>query len=181
MRDFSGIVAPFFGNQSLPAWIARAGFGQLMVDGVPVTAPLYLVISYTSTVAVVITTIAVFWRTRTNQFASEFEVRIVFILSGLLLVVSTSWEHYWLFCLPVLAWAIYEVWTERRLGWSQFWIAATAFFFLMKLTRFYTDTPFGRLASGSQTIGMFMLWGWLIWRLNRTTDLSTSSAAEVRV
>lgn len=165
MMDFGGAAHPYFGNQSIAGWISRMGFGQLMEGTMPTSEPLFVYITTITATILAVITLAVLWTTRDNNNVPGLEVRAVFVLSGLLLAVWTSWEHYWLFCLSVLGWAIRDVWTEGRIGRSQYWIAVTAFFFLMKLTRFYTDTDLGRIASGTQTIGMLMLWLWLIWRL----------------
>ena len=87
------------------------------------------------------------------------------LISGILLSLANSWDHYWLFQLPVLGWAIYQEWNLGTSRLRLLWILAAAFLILMKLTRFYGNDTFGRIISGSQTMGMIMLWLWLLWRV----------------
>ena len=79
-----------------------------------------------------------------------------------LLVAPTVWEHYLLFALPALGIAIYGVAREGDAVCWDWVLAIAAFFYTMKLTRFYSDSPFGQFMSGSQTIGMILLWIWLV-------------------
>ena len=181
VSKFGMMVAGFWGNQSAIGW-----FGRLFLDFDILsmsmhsgeTIDLLRVLS-----GVVFIGGSIVWivlqRNKINE--QNFLLFIGVLLAGILLACANSWEHYWLFCLPVLGWAIREVWREGRIGWPQLWIALAAFFYLMKLTRFYTDTDFGRLTSGSQTVGMLMLWGWLMWRLGRSDSHSISSTAESSV
>ena len=66
---------------------------------------------------------------------------------------------------PVVGMAINEVWTrgDRRV-WECL-LAVAVFLFSMKLISFYGNSTLGRLISGSQTMGMFLLWIWLLRRV----------------
>jgi hypothetical protein len=85
-------------------------------------------------------------------------------MAGMVLGMPNAWEHYWLFVLPVLGWAICETWQHQDRRFWEIWLAFAAFFFVMKLTRFYGDSWMGRWMSGSQTVGLLMLWVWLMRR-----------------
>jgi hypothetical protein len=163
MVDFGNVVIPYFGNQSLPAWIARLGFNQKMDDVEPVTDPLFVWIRLLIVVVIAGITIWILWQARKYELQKGLEIRLAFAFAGILLATATAWEHYWLFVLPVLGYVIYEVWIRGDVPFWEWWLALTVFFFTMKLTRFYVDTPLGGLISGSQTLGMLMLWIWF-WR-----------------
>lgn len=163
VREFGSLVYPFFGNQSLLGWWTRIFRNQPLDDCVPYGDQGLMTIKWVIEIGVALTTLTVLWRTR-GRIESNFIPASGLLISGILLALATAWEHYWLWTLPVLAWAIHSVYKEEQWGFSQWWIAGTAFLMLMKLTRFYSDDLFGRIMSGSQTMGMIGLWLWLIWR-----------------
>jgi hypothetical protein len=106
------------------------------------------------------------WRNRRAAESESLPLFISLVMAGVLLSLTNAWEHYWLFCLPVIGFAIREIWNRGEVNFQAIFVFTMSFFFLMKLTRFYTDTTAGRIFSGSQTAGMLMLWIWLLYRLH---------------
>ena len=93
-------------------------------------------------------------------------------MTGILLGMPNSWEHYWLFVLPALGWALYETWRRGDSRSWEAWLGIAAFLMIMKLTRLYGENSFGRFASGSQMAGLAMFWVWLVrrWLSGREVD-----------
>jgi alpha-1,2-mannosyltransferase len=164
MREFSSRVIPYWGNQSPTGWLARAVFGQNIMEGRPVGFPGLLALRIIFAMVFGGGMLAALWKHRSSLTGEYLAPAAGLILGGVLLIVPTSWEHYWLFVLPVLGWSLSVEW-KRGLSWPEaIWLGGAAFFFLMKLTRFYGDSDLGRVMTGSQTVGMIVFWLWLVRR-----------------
>lgn len=163
IRQFGGLVCPYFGNQSLLGWYARMILGQHQSLERFVDVPsLGLIRIAITSVAGIFSGLAL-WKIRRLPLTEHLPVSAGIILSAVLLSLPTAWEHYWLFVLPPLGWMIHTEWRRGRLDFRAMWAAAAVFLFTMKLTHFYYgDTLFSRLMSGSQTVGLLMFWIWLI-------------------
>jgi hypothetical protein len=167
VREFGILVYNYWGNQSLIGWYSRLFREYDLIKFTQYSDAGIVIARNTITMIIGGGTALFIWLQRVHITERTMPLYMGFFFAGILLSIANAWEHYWLFCLPVLGWAIRDVWNEGKLGFSQLWMAGTAFFYLMKLTRFYMDSSFGRIATGSQTVGMLMLWLWLIWRLKR--------------
>jgi hypothetical protein len=169
MRQFGTHVEPYWGNQSPLGWFARAVEGHTGLSELPFTDPVIEVLRLILLGVFGSTTVWVLWKTRGELSENHVALSSGLLLSGILLSVPISWEHYWLFVLPCLGWAIRDVWLHGDRRFWELWLAAAAFFFTMKLTHFYGDTVFGQVMSGSQTVGMILLWIWFMRRVWRGT------------
>lgn len=167
MREFSGLVQPFFGNQAPLAWFARGYYQRPMIDVIPFTTPLLGALKILFLIVFLAGTIGVLWRTRESWRDQSYTLGMGLLLAGLHLAMPVMWEHYWIILLPPLAWAIRETWMRGDHPFWMAWLFAAVFFFTMKLTRFYGDDLFGQLASGSQSLGMLLFWVWLLRRALR--------------
>ncbi|MDD5087581.1 MAG: glycosyltransferase family 87 protein [bacterium] len=167
MREFSGLVQPFFGNQSPLAWFARVVYQRPMIDVIPFTTPLLDALKIVFLTVFLGGTLAVLWGTRASWQSHRSTLGLGLLLAGLHLALPVMWEHYWIILLPPLAWAIRETWMHGDRPFWLAWLVAAVFFFTMKLTRFYGDDLFGQLASGSQSLGMLLFWVWLVRRALR--------------
>jgi len=181
IRQFGGLVCPYFGNQSPLGWYTRVILGQHQSLERFIDVPsLGLIRIFITTVAGIFSGAAL-WKIRRLPLTEHLPVSAGIILSAVLLSLPTAWEHYWLFVLPPLGWMIHTEWRRGRLDLRAMWAAAAAFLFTMKLTHFYyADTLFSRLMSGSQTAGLLMLWIWLIgqaWILAKSGSTESLKAA----
>jgi hypothetical protein len=165
LRDIGSVVYPFYGNQSPTGWFARAVMGFRLLDGDFYPTPEFVAMRLAGYAVFGGVTVWMLWWRRRDREDSLFVPRTGIIITGILLCLPVAWDHYWLFALPVLGWAIPEVWMKRDNWFWELWLAGAAFFFTMKLTRFYANDLFGRTISGSQTLGMILLWIWLVRRL----------------
>ncbi len=167
VSEFRTLAYPYQGNQSLLGWFIRLAYDKPLIDIVPFTDARLEVAKKVILSLVAVPTIAWLALYRNGYSRASFPAYIGLLLAGIMLSLSTSWEHYWLWLLPVLGWAIHEEWTLNESRFRLYWILITSFFFLMKLTRFYQDSDLGRIMSGSQTVGMLMLWLWLFYRVRK--------------
>jgi len=167
VTQFGTFVYPYQGNQALIGWWVRLFRDKALIDIVPFTDPGVEIAKATIIVVVAGTTLFWMWWYRRAMNDASFPAFVGLLIAGILLSLSTSWEHYWLWALPVLGWAIHEEWTRGESRFRLLWILAASFLCLMKLTRFYVDNPLGRLITGSHTTGMIMLWMWLLWRIRK--------------
>jgi hypothetical protein len=165
LRDFAGKVAPFFGNQSLLGWFVRVGLGYSLLDEMSVSSPWLSVAQWTLTLVFAALVIRFLWPRRGSLLREQLPLSVGLGMGALLLVIPVSWEHYGLFVLPAVGWAVYRVWMERDAKFWELWLAAAVFFFTMKLTRFYGDSALGRIVSGSQALGLLLLCVWFVRRL----------------
>ena len=164
-------VCPFFGNQAPAGWALRLATHVDMVFEPAVRNSLTDILRAASMIIFGGGTVWVLWRARRNIAADAHVPLTGLVMSGIILAIPMAWEHYWMFVLPAVGWAIHESWTRGdRRGW-ELWLALATFFFTMKLTHFYNDSLFGRVMSGSQTMGMLMVWIWFArqigWKLTR--------------
>jgi hypothetical protein len=171
LREFGARFYPFQGNQSLIGWYSRV-FRRLDLDHfVSYTDPGLEAAHVVLASLVGGTTLLAVWRSRRWVTPETSPLFHGLVMSGVLLSLANAWEHYWLFCLPLVGLAIREVWHGgHAFQWA--WIGIMAFLYLMKLTRFYADHLPGRIASGSQAAAMLMLWMWLLWRVRRAPSLT---------
>lgn len=171
VREFGNLVWPFFGNQSLQGWLARVAFGLSPLQEMPVAIPTLSVLRVALVLVLGGAALYSLWRLRGRLVGELMALSSGLVLSTLLLLIPNAWEHYWIYVLPSLGWAIYETAHSRDARFWEIWLAIATFFFLTKLTRFgYADTLFSRTMSGSQTFGMLLLWVWFIrraWREKR--------------
>lgn len=171
IKEFSTSVLPYFGNQSLLAWLSRAVFGHGGLEEGYIIHPAFFLLRIAIAAVFGCLTALALWKLRGRLISEQLALSCGMVLSAFLLSVPIAWEHYWLFVLPPLGWAIYETVRSRDARFWKVWLAIATFFFLTKLTRFsYTDTLFSRTMSGSQTFGMLLLWIWLLrraWREKR--------------
>ncbi len=164
MNEFSGLVQPFFGNQAPLGWFVRVFYRRGWIEVIPFTTPLLDALRVSClTIFFGVTGIAL-WRMRNRLLGENVMLSVGLLLSGVHLALPVMWEHYWVFVLPVLGWALREVWLHGDNRFWKWWLGAAAFFFLMKLTRFYGDSVFGEIMSGTQMWGMFLLWIWFVRR-----------------
>jgi alpha-1,2-mannosyltransferase len=165
MEEFGRLVNPYYGNQSLLGWAARVVFGNSGTWGLPVAIPGLTLFRVGLPVLFGGLSALALWRLKDHLVTEQLALSSGLVLSAVLLSVPTAWEHYWIFVLPSLVWAIYETVQRRDAGMWEIWLGVASFFFLMKLTHFsYADTLFSKLMSGSQTFGMLLLWIWLLRR-----------------
>jgi hypothetical protein len=164
MREFSGLVQPFFGNQAPLGWFVRLFYHRGWIEVVPFTTPLLDTLRLVSLGVFLGLTVIVLWTIRYRIFGREFALAAGLLLSGVHLALPVMWEHYWVFVLPTLGWAIHDAWQKRDSRFWNVWLAVAAFFFLMKLTHFYGDSTVGEILSGSQMWGMLLLWVWFLRR-----------------
>ncbi|RPH96116.1 DUF2029 domain-containing protein [candidate division KSB1 bacterium] len=170
MREFSQLVIPYWGNQSPLGWLARTVFGFSIMEGQPQEIPALPVLRVVTILLFAFPSLWLLWRARGNLITDRLPLAAGIILSAVLLCVPISWEHYWLFVLPVLGWILHRAWTSGA-PWNELiWLGAAAFFFLMKLTHFYTESWAGRLITGNHTIGLLLLWLWIAVRLYRKSE-----------
>ena len=163
-RDLSSNAWAFFGNQSLTGWYMRAVLGySFSAEHFP-PPPSILVLRAVALLVFGGITLWILWRRRRERRDGLFIPRAGIVICGILLVLPVAWEHYWLFALPALGWAIHQVWTKRDARFWELWLAAAAFFCIIKLNRFYGDDWFGSIVSGNHTIGLLMLWIWFVRR-----------------
>ncbi len=175
LHDIGSVVYPFFGNQSPTGWYARMvmRYGLLDTNFPP---PLeILLVRWAGFILFGGMSAFLLWKLRARRDDTLFMPRAGLILSATILILPVAWEHYWLFVLPTLGWAICDVWLRGDRRFWELWLAAATFFFTMKLTHFYGDSMFGEIMSGSQTLGMLLLWIWFVrraWLLmaNRRTE-----------
>lgn len=172
MREFSGLVQPFFGNQAPLAWFARVYYQRPMIDVIPFTTPLLGALRIVFLIVFLGGTLAVLGKTRASWQNQSYTLGMGLLLAGLHLSLPVMWEHYWIILLPPLAWAIRETWMRGDHPFWMAWLFAAVFFFTMKLTRFYGDDLFGQLASGSQSLGMLLFWVWLVRRALRGSEFA---------
>jgi hypothetical protein len=152
-------------DQSVTAWFARAVLGHsLLAGGFPETP---LIASLRLVSAVVFTGLSVFllWIRRRDLVDEHFTAAIGLLMCGVMLSLPFVWNYYFVLPLPVLGWAIYASWQAGARKFWSIWLGIAAFFFCVRLYRFYDDTVIGSFFSGSHTIGLLMLWGWLIQRV----------------
>ncbi|MCX6600298.1 MAG: glycosyltransferase family 87 protein [bacterium] len=171
-RQFGTLVYPYQGNQSLIGWFVRLFRDRPLIDIVPFTDPGIEIARYAIIIAVAGITLAWMWWHRRAIREDSFAAFAGLLMSGMILSLPTSWDHYWLWLLPVLGWALYEEWTAGDSRLRLIWILVSGFLFVTKLTRFYVETELGRLMTGSQTVGMLMLWMWLVWRVRRAAQVA---------
>jgi hypothetical protein len=171
MREFGSLVYSFIGNQSLLAWISRVFFGHgaieeayIAIPGMPFFTALFVIIFGGVTILALL-------KMRGQLTTDRLALSSGLVLATVMLTVPNAWEHYWIFVLPSLGWAIYETARRRDARFWEIWLGVASFFFLMKLTRFgYADTLLSQAMSGSQTFGMLLLWIWFVrraWRDQR--------------
>jgi hypothetical protein len=166
--EFGRLVYPFYGNQSLTGWIVRLTSDVQMDDYVPFLSSDLVV----TRVAVIIAVgAAVLWtgsKLKWNVPESLTVPALGVVMAGTLLILPNAWEHYWLWIVPVLSWAVIREWRREQLQiGAALLIAIAAFFCLMKLTHFNGETMPGRLVSGSHTLGLVALLLWLMLDLQR--------------
>jgi hypothetical protein len=174
LTEFSSVVYCFFGNQSLTGWFSRAFLGQPMNAMQFAGSPMTTLVTLTGMVIFGGTTAAILI-IRHRQIGDAIAPAAGLLMSGLLLSLPVVWDHYLLFVLPALGWAIHEVWTRGDSSFWEWWLVAAVFFFTMKLTHFYGDGPFGSILSGSQLFGLILFWIWLVrrvWNDNRQLALT---------
>jgi len=172
VREFGSVVYSFFGNQSPAGWYTRAVLGHGMTGPyfeptvhIRVIRLLFASCFLGSTVVLLI---------RARRLELPFALEQALLLSGILLALPVTWEHYYLFVLPPLGVLICHEWQRQR-TWMAHLLAAAAFFFTMKLTHFYGDDPIGRIASGSQCLGLILFWLYcatLVWRFTSARSAS---------
>lgn len=164
LREFSSVVYVYFGNQAISAWFARAVLGYGILDTHFQPPPIIAVVRFICLLVFCGVTVWTLWVKR--KFADEdCAPQLGLLSSGIVLSLSVAWEHYWLFVLPPLGWAIYETWTRGDKRFWELWLAVATFFFTMKLTRFYGDAPIQGIITGSQSLGMILLWAWFLRRV----------------
>ena len=179
VKQFGTLVYTYQGNQALIGWYLRLFRDRPVTDIAPYTDATIRAVQAAILIVVMGGTVGwMRWHRRAIR-DDTFPAFVGLLIAGLLLSLSTSWDHYWLFELPVLGWAIRQEWTSVESRLRLLWILAASFLFLMKLTRFYGNDPFGRMISGSQTVGMIMLWVWLLWRVRSPWKIAPSEAMRV--
>jgi len=167
LSDMSGAVWPYAGNQSLLGWFSRLVLGHGIEELPFAPTPLTNTVKIAVFVLVAGVTGFVLLRSTFRIEATDFVPRAGLLMSGILLASPLVWEHYWLFTLPALGWALHETWVEPD---SRVWTALLfvgAFFFTMRLNHFYGSAFIGPFLSGSQTLGLLLFWIWLLRRVSR--------------
>ncbi|MBI5058483.1 DUF2029 domain-containing protein [candidate division KSB1 bacterium] len=182
ITKFGNLVWPFFGNQSLAGWFVRLTSDVRMDDYRPVLDTrivCFRLAAFGGCVVAILPVAMRIWRKSNSAAAIPL---IGLVMGAVLLLLPTSWEHYWLWMLPVLGWAIHREWCrQRHSATSAVLLGVAAFFFLMKLTRCYGESMLGRLISGSQTIGLTLLVLWLLLEMRRMADPSPYDTDETVV
>ena len=164
MNEFRGLVQPFFGNQAPLGWITRVFYQRGWIEVIPFTTPLLDFLRIASALIFGGITVYVLWKVRNRLSEENLVISSGLLFAGIHLAMPVMWEHYWIFLLPSLGWAIRETWLKGDRRFWEIWFAVAVFFFTMKLTRLYGDSDFGRIMTGSQTLGMLLLWIWFIRR-----------------
>ena len=166
VRDLDSTTWPYYGNQSISGWFVRAVLGYGILDNCFASTPVTLAVRWISAVIIGGVTIFLLWRVRGRCPDEDFAPQAGLLLSGLILCLGIAWEHYWVFVLPALGWAIREVWQGRDTPAGRILLTCAAFFFLAPLRPFYDLDDYGRLFSGSHTAGMILLWIWFVRRVH---------------
>ncbi len=165
VREVGEYAWVFFGNQSLTGWFLRL-FTDFDIWHDPAVAGPWIVMSKW-TIAVLLggSSLWLMWSRRSHIVRDGLVPASGLWIAAILLAIPTSWEHYWMYVLPVLGWAIHSAWVEGDSRWRNILLGTAVFLFTMKLTRFYGNDLAGRIVSGSQSLGMLLLWGWLFGKL----------------
>ena len=169
-QQFGTLIYPYRHNQSLVGWFARVFRDQPIDTIVPSIDP-GVRLAYTI-IAIIMAGVTVgwIWWNRRAIRPENLHMFAALLMAGMILALSNSWDHYWMWLVPVMGWALYEEWTFGDSRARLVFILVTGFLFIVKLSHFYNDSEVGRLVSGSHTVGMLMLWMWLIWRIRRTAQ-----------
>jgi hypothetical protein len=187
VKEFGSVVYTFFGNQSPAGWFTRAVLGHGMLE--THFAPTLLIESVRLIFTAIFLggTALILWKNRMRELPAALENGLM--LSGLMLALPVTWEHYFLFALPAFGTLIYAEWqrvvsvAERgrprpagiRVEWPAILLAVATFFFTMKLTRFYADDPVGKIISGSQCFGLILFWIYCIFEIVRPRKVTLLS------
>jgi hypothetical protein len=163
MREFNTLTFSYYTNQSPVGWFARAVQGQTMMDLYAEPTFAITLLRVLSTVTFLGATAWLLWTIRKRP--APFALEQGLLLSGLILSLPVAWEHYFLFALPPLAIFIREEWQRGKGDFRTLLLAVAAFFFTMKLTRFYGDSEMGRWMSGSQCLGLILFWTYSLLRV----------------
>lgn len=163
VREFGSVVYTYFGNQSPAGWFTRAVLGKSLLGQNFDPSPLIQFVRALFILVFLGGTVLLLWVHRNSELPFSLENGLM--ISGLLLSLPVTWEHYFLFVLPALGALLYSEWRRGRVDTQSILLIAAAFFFTMKLTRFYSDSGVGKIVSGSQCFGLILFWVYCVKRL----------------
>jgi hypothetical protein len=171
-------------DQSITAWFVRSVLGYSLFSFDFQETPLIGSLRLIGDVVFAGFSVSLLWFRRHALTEEHFTAAIGLLMCGVMLSLPFVWNYYFVFLLPVLGWAIYVSWQAGARKFWSVWLGIAAFFFCMRLHRLYNDTVIGSFFSASHTIGLLMLWGWLIQRVlgarkPRSEDAETAQALVV--
>ena len=171
VKEFGSVVYTYFGNQSPAGWFTRAVLGHSLLG--PNFTPTLLIKTVRLTFLAIFLggTAWILWQNRDRELPLALENGLM--MSGLMLSLPVTWEHYYMFAFPALGALIYNEWKRGRIDSRALLLAAATFFFTMKLTRFYTEDPVGKVISGSQCFGLILFWIYCIQEVIRTKKVES--------
>ena len=156
VQEFGNVVYVFFGNQSPSGWFTRAVLGHGLLETHFAPTLTIKIVRLFFTAFFMGGTALLLWYSR--KLSLPFALENGLVISGVLLALPVTWEHYFLFAMPALGALIYTEWQRGKVDLQSVLLIAAAFFFSMKLTRFCTDDPVGKIISGSQCLGLILFW-----------------------
>lgn len=176
LHEFGSIVYNYFGNQSAVGWFTRAVL-QHDLNGTDFDPTPAIKIARLVFIAIFLGgSLLLLFLSRKREIPLALESGL--LISGLLLALPVSWEYYYMYALPPLGVFVYSEWKRGRIDFQSVLLVAAAFFFTMKLTRFYTDDPVGKIISGSQCFGLILMWVYCILRVQCSARLAGQAFAE---
>jgi alpha-1,2-mannosyltransferase len=175
LRDFIFRVDTFKGNQSMGAWIARLSIPPERIPWLVIGDPFVDSIRVVCGLLLFLTTAYVLWKCRKIERHGMDTAQAGLLVLALFLATAVFWIHYLIYVLPVLAFAVYHEWFMNGNRWGRVLTLAASILIMGKLTHFYGGDIFGRIFSGSYTIGAFLLWLWCaLWLANETKQTVTA-------
>jgi hypothetical protein len=120
------------------------------------------------------------FKTRRVPHDVVFPAAIGLVLCSLLLTLPFAWSYYLMVLLPVLAWGLLETLNESWWSMERWCVWLSTFLICVRLFHFYGDTPFRSFLTGSHTLGVIILWGWLITKLLRLSKAYPLPVESVR-
>ncbi len=165
-------------DQSITGWYCRIIMNcPLNSDGFWATNEIHFIRIAVLIIFGGVTLITLWWK-RSLLAGDQFPAIAGLAVCGYMLTLPFSWIYYHVLPLPVLVWALYQERSLKNIKISKILLYGATFMYLFKFYRLYGDSTFGRLASGNYTIGLILLWFWLLLRIWRSAESSPVDNAQ---